>query len=229
MTDIHSLFPVFEIKTVSSSANQVIFLGKRPDPAIYDRIKSETNSDKIFRLAVFLTHKNQLVLAAPCGPDMNTDLEDLEFCVKTGIQIIENLGIRPAVGIISGGRKGDLGRNETVDKTILDAEALQLKLEKEGINSKHYTILIEDAVKEANFLILPDSLSGEMILKTIAGVGEGQEIGNILLLKPARKSNTKTAAVGLPAEQPIYIEQLTKKADTEDAEILKKALVPSIS
>lgn len=220
MTDIRSLFPVFEIKTSSDSADRVINLGKRPDPTGYDQIKTENKAEKIFRLAVFLTHKNRLIFAAPCGPDMNTDLADLEFCTKAGMQIMERLSIQPVTGIISGGRKGDLGRNETVDKTILNAEALQQQLEQKGIESKHYTILIEDAVKEANLLILPDSLSGEMILKTVAGIGEGREIGTILLLK----SESKPAS-----EMPIYIEQLTKKADSCDAETLKEALIASFT
>jgi len=88
-------------------------------------------------------------------------------------------------------------------------------LAEENIPAKHYTILIEDAVKEANFLILPDSLSGEMVLKTAAGIGEGREIGNILLLQNAD---------GSAFLEIYYIEQLTKNAVREDAEILKEAL-----
>lgn len=219
MISIRSLFPILSDENLSSATDSVIFLGARPSNDIYDQIKTETGAEKIFRLSVFLTHKEKLLFTTPAGPDMNSGLEDLEFCVKAGMPLIQNLGIQPEIGIISGGRSGDLGRNETVDQTILGAEALEKKLNAEGISAKHYTILIEDAVKEANFLILPDSLSGEMILKTVAGVGEGVEIGNILLLKPP-------AGKTISGDK-IYIEQLTKKADLANAEILKEALAAS--
>jgi hypothetical protein len=55
-----------------------------------------------------------------------------------------------------------------------------------------------------------------MILKSVAGIGEGIEIGNILLLQaPAGKTVQSNK---------IYIEQLTKKADPKALEILQEAL-----
>lgn len=224
MISVYSLFPVLsENKPVNAeeTPDKIIILGKRPEEDVYDEIRQKTGAEKIFRLSVFLTHKGQLLFTAPGGPDMNSGVKDLEFCVKAGLPLIQNLGITPKIGIISGGRAGDLGRNPTVDQTIIDAETLEKKLISEGISAKHYTILIEDAVKTANFLILPDSLSGEMILKTVAGVGEGIEIGNILLLKTPAGAEIKGGQ--------IYIEQLTKKADTKNAEILKEALAASFS
>ncbi|MDR2944543.1 MAG: hypothetical protein LBU81_05630 [Methanosarcinales archaeon] len=219
MISARSLFPVLSDAYQPIAADSIVFLGHRPSESVYSGLKEKAGAEKIFRLSVFLTHKDRLLFTAPAGPDMNTDPEDLEFCVKAGLPLIRNLGILPKIGIISGGRAGDLGRNDTVDCTIQNAEALEKKLNTEGIPAKHYTILIEEAVKETNFLILPDSLSGEMILKTVAGVGEGVEIGNILLLKPP----AGTAV----SDNKIYIEQLTKKADSAYAEILKEALAAS--
>lgn len=220
MISARSLFPILSDTQPPAAADSVVFLGCRPSEPVYEDIKEKTGAEKIFRLPVFLTHKGRLLFTAPAGPDMNSNPDDLEFCVKAGLPLIQRLGINPEIGIISGGRAGDLGRNETVDQTILTAEALEKKLNAEGIPAKHYTILIEEAVKEANFLILPDSLSGEMILKTVAGVGEGVEIGNILLLKPPAEKEI--------AGKTIYIEQLTKKADPKNAEILKEALAASL-
>ena len=216
MIQIRSLFPLLAESSNKTISSKIILLEKSESVGeMYSEIKQKTGADKIFRLSVFLTNKNKLIFSTPTGPDMNTDLSDLEFCAKTGRGIIQKLGIEPKIGIISGGREGDLGRNEVVDKTIEDAKNLQKLLEQEGISATHYTILIEDAIKEADFLILPDSLSGEMILKTVAGIGEGREIGNIWMLKKAD---------GKCIENPIYIEQLTKKADPKDLEILKEAL-----
>ncbi len=218
MISVRSLFPILSHTHLPDAADSVVFLGGKPSASVYDELKEKAGAEKIFRLSVFLTHKDRLLFTAPSGPDYSNP-DDLEFCVKAGLPLIQNLGILPEIGIISGGRAGDLGRNETVDQTILAAEVLEKKLTAQGIPAKHYTILIEEAVKEANFLILPDSLSGEMILKTVAGVGEGVEIGNILLLKPPAGKTV--------SQDKIYIEQLTKKADPSNAEILKEALAAS--
>ena len=217
MVQIRSLFPLLsESPNETCSFSRVILLEKSKSASeTYAEIKQKTGAEKIFRLSVFLTHKNQLLFSVPAGPDMNDGIGDLIFCAKVGFSIIEKIGIKSILGIISGGRAGDIGRNEKCDQTIRDAEILEKMLAAESIPAKHYTILIEEAVIEANFLILPDSLSGEMVLKTVAGVGEGREIGNILLLKNAD---------GSAFEEIFYIEQLTKKAEKEDAEILKEAL-----
>ena len=219
MISTRSLFPVLNgAPPAEKSAKKVILLEKKEPEKTYEEIKKQHAVDKIFRLSVFLTDKNVLLFSAPAGPDMNETPEDLLFCSKEGAAVMKHLGINPFIGIISGGRKGDIGRNETVDKTIHDAETLLEILIREKMPAKHYTILIEDAIKEANLLICPDSLSGEMILKTAAGVGEGREIGNILLLK---KGN------GGSSGAPIYLEQLTKKANPDDLKILKEALETS--
>ena len=216
MVQIRSLFPLLsESPNETLSSPKVILLESESTGEIYSEIKQKAGADKIFRLSVFLTHKEQLIFSAPAGPDMNDGIDDLMFCAKEGFSVIEKLDIKPFVGIISGGRAGDIGRNEKCDQTIRDAEILEKMLAAENLPAKHYTILIEDAVKEANFLILPDSLSGEMVLKTVAGIGEGREIGNILLLQ---KEN------GSAFKEIYYIEQLTKNAIREDAEILKEAL-----
>ncbi|WNY27015.1 hypothetical protein [Methanolapillus ohkumae] len=186
--------------------------------ASYPDLKRETGAEKIFRLSVFITDKQKLLFLAPAGPDESESIKDLMFCVLEGLFILEKLEIVPEIGIISGGREGDAGRNARVDQTLLDAKTLQSLLDKENISSQNYTILIEDAVKKANFLIIPDSLSGELILRTVAGIGEGREIGNILLFK--RPAQTKSLA-----SKTIYIEQLTEKANPKDAEILKQALL----
>ena len=216
MVQIRSLFSLLsESPNETLSSSKVILLESESTGEIYSEIKQKAGADKIFRLSVFLTHKEQLIFSAPAGPDMNDGIDDLMFCAKEGFSVIEKLDIKPFVGIISGGRAGDIGRNEKCDQTIRDAEILEKMLAAENLPAKHYTILIEDAVKEANFLILPDSLSGEMVLKTVAGIGEGREIGNILLLQ---KEN------GSAFKEIYYIEQLTKNAIREDAEILKEAL-----
>ncbi|MCL2862777.1 MAG: hypothetical protein FWE54_01570 [Methanimicrococcus sp.] len=244
MISARSLFPVLNGDRVAEKSNQsVILLEKNEPEETYNEIKKRYGIDKIFRLSVFLTAKGVLIFSAPSGPDMNETPDDLLFCSHEGAFVMKRLGITPFIGVISGGRKGDVGRNATVDKTIQDADAVTKILAQEQMPSENYTILIEDAVKEANFLICPDSLSGEMILKTAAGVGEGREIGNVLLLKRkgggsegsgsgsggsggsgSGNDDSGSDNDGSSRDVPFFLEQLTKKADPDDLKILKEAL-----
>ena len=238
MISIRSLFPVLsKSDSISMDSERVVFLGKSGadfDGARYDLIKSQAKEkdrekgkengmekdSKIFRLSLFLTHKNQFIFTAPCGPDPPEGLEDLAFCVRSGLSLLRRLGIEPKIGLISGGRAGDLGRSAAVDQTIHNAESLLILLQNENIAAKHYTILIEDAVNAADFLILPDSLSGEMILKTVSGIGSGREIGNVLIVKNGNEKEMDTMGT-------IYIEQMTKNANRVDALILREAFLKS--
>ena len=223
MLSVRSLFPVLSKSDADIDSKKAVFLGKTDvdfDAKQYDLIKSQSKASKIFRMSFFLTDKNKLVFTAPCGPDKSEGLDDLSFCVHAGLSLLRRLGLDPKIGIISGGRQGDLGRSAVVDQTIHDAESLLHLLQKENISAKHYTILIEDAVKDVDFLILPDSLSGEMILKTVAGIGAGREIGNVLLLKKENEKETD-------AKEPLFIEQITKNANEEDALILREAFLKS--
>ena len=80
--------------------------------------------------------------------------------------------------LLSGGRLGDIGRHEAVDKTIRDAEEAAL-----AAGAVHGEILIEDAVKDAGVIIAPDGISGNLIFRTLVflggGIGHGALIVNI--------------------------------------------------
>ncbi|WNY25101.1 hypothetical protein [Methanolapillus millepedarum] len=226
MNQLESFFPTLNDKNTPAKDCSVVLLSKPADDfksqnELYQQMKQTAEAEKLFRLSVFLTEREKLLFLAPAGPDENETEDDLLFCAKAGISVMEELRIEPKIGIISGGREGDFGRDPRVDKTLTDAKNLQKRLDLEVIASKNYTILIEEAVKEANFLIVPNSLSGELILKTVTGIGEGREIGNILLFK--QKNSTDAADF-----KTIYIEQLTEKGNPKDAEILKKALCAKI-
>ncbi|MFQ6050949.1 MAG: methanogenesis marker protein Mmp4/MtxX [Candidatus Hydrothermarchaeota archaeon] len=131
---------------------------------------------KILRMALLGTPKDRYFFLAPVGIDEGrTPLEKLEF-VEFGAEIAKKIDIKPRVGIISGGRKQDLGRDERVDKTLMEGEYLASIL-KEKVDCKHYEILIEDAVKEANIIIVPDGITGNLIFRTLVLLGGGKGFG----------------------------------------------------
>ncbi len=131
---------------------------------------------KILRMAFLGTYDDRYFLIAPVGIDEGRTLrQKLEFA-EFGIKLAEKLKIKPKVGILSGGRHQDLGRDERVDKTLTEGEYLTNIL-KDKIDCKHYEILIEDAVKEANIIIAPDGVTGNLIFRTLVLLGGGKGFG----------------------------------------------------
>ncbi|HJJ36554.1 MAG TPA: phosphotransacetylase, partial [Methanocorpusculum sp.] len=82
--------------------------------------------------------------------------------------------------ILAGGRTGDVGRHPSVDRSILDAKEV---CEKTG--AVFGEILIEDAVKSgAGIIIAPDGISGNLIFRTLALLGNGYGHGAPIINLP---------------------------------------------
>lgn len=78
---------------------------------------------------------------------------------------------------MSGGRCEDMGRCKAVDRSIESARNIAKRLRDEGIDAYHCQILIEDAVKDADIIIAPEGISGNIIFRTIHLVGSAKALG----------------------------------------------------
>jgi putative methanogen marker protein 4 len=145
-------------------------------------LKEVLGIEKLYRVAFLLTHDNTPFFLAPVGIDEGHSLSDKIELVKRSAAYIRRFGIEPEVGILSGGRMGDLGRDERVDRTLADADFLANRLNDAGIDAKHYTILIEDAIRESNFILAPDGISGNLIFRSLVFLGGGNGIGAPVLM-----------------------------------------------
>jgi len=119
---------------------------------------------------------------APVGIDEGNTIADKLHMITLGAEYIRRFEIEPAVGVISGGRMGDIGRDSRVDRTLAEGEFIANRAVELGINAKHYTILIEDAIKESNFIVAPDGISGNLIFRTVAFLGGGDGLGAPVLM-----------------------------------------------
>lgn len=145
-------------------------------------LKKTLKMEKLHRVALLTTADGNPFFIAPVGIDEGEDLADkMEFAIL-GSEHIRRFGIEPVIGFLSGGRMGDVGRNSRVDHTLADGEFLSNRLNEMGIKAKHYTILIEDAIKEANFIIAPDGISGNLIFRTLVFLGCGDGMGAPVLM-----------------------------------------------
>ena len=138
--------------------------------------------EKLHRLALLLDNHGNPFFIAPVGIDEGADNEDKMEFIKLGVEHIRRFGIEPVVGILSGGRTGDLGRDEWVDRTIHNAKFVVESARKLGFTVNNYNILIEDAIKEADFILAPDGISGNLIFRTLVFLGGGDGVGAPVLM-----------------------------------------------
>jgi predicted methyltransferase MtxX (methanogen marker protein 4) len=112
------------------------------------------------------------------GIDEGWTVADKLELIRKGRTIARRFGLPEKVGVLSGGRLGDLGRHERVDRSMADAE-LVVRLS----GAVHCEILIEDAVESCGLIIAPDGISGNLVFRTLAflgaGFGHGAPVVNI--------------------------------------------------
>ncbi len=144
-------------------------------------IKLREKYPKIAR-ASYIDLKGQKFLLAPVGIDEGDDLKQKLLIAEEGSQFLTLIGIKPKLGILSGGRPQDYGRSTKIDDSLEDGELLTSLINKESIDAKHYFILIEDAIKEgANLIIAPDGICGNLIFRTLVLLGNGKSHGAVTL------------------------------------------------
>ena len=139
-------------------------------------VKETFNAPQCYRLALLETANNHEFFFAPVGIDEATNLAEKREFIKLSIKLLNQLNLNPKIGILSGGRRDDLGRDPVVDKTIEEADNL---IEQE--NNKYvinYNILIENAINDkVNVILAPNGMSGNLIYRTLIHLGNGKSHG----------------------------------------------------
>lgn len=145
-------------------------------------LKKGLNLDKIYRIALLQTSSKKTFFLAPIGIDEGENASDKIEIIKRVCELLKKLEIEPNVGVLSGGRFGDVGRSDIVDKSLEDAEYITKKVKEKKIHAKNYQILIEEAIKEANIIIAPDGISGNLVFRTLVFLGGGIGFGAPVLM-----------------------------------------------
>lgn len=173
-------------------------------------LKESLNIKKLYRVALLETADGKPFFLAPVGIDEGNSVDDKIELIRRGAEHFRRFGIEAKVGILSGGRFEDAGRDEHVDKTLAEAELVTKKVCEMGINAKNYSILIEDAIAEANFIIAPDGISGNLIFRTLVFLGGGYGHGAPVLMD---KVFVDTSRVGGHYTRAIMLASALKKPD----------------
>lgn len=141
-------------------------------------LKKACAVSELERMVLMETATGIRFFLAPVGIDEGWTIRQKLSLIKSGQAMLAKFGLSPTVGILSGGRLGDIGRHPAVDRSLADAE-LVARLS----GSKHFEILIEDAIKDCGLIIAPDGITGNLIFRTLlfagGGVAHGAPVLNI--------------------------------------------------
>lgn len=140
-------------------------------------LKSVLGVSRLARLALLTTADGTPFFLVPVGIDEGNSVADRVDLVSKSVNAIRKFGITEKVAVLSGGRFEDTGRSEIVDRSLADGEVVAEMLVELGIDTKHYGILIEDAIGSANVVVAPDGITGNLIFRTLTFLGDGGGFG----------------------------------------------------
>ncbi len=167
-------------KLVNDLANGTIDAAVRGDMSsslLLPLLKKKMGVDELERVVFLQPKGRKMIMTAPVGIDEGWTIEQKHSLAVRGVELLKRYGGGTRIAVMSGGRANDVGRHEVVDKTICDAIKLVNLLRKEGYDAYHAEILIEEAVDDADMIIAPDGISGNLIFRALHFVGGAEALG----------------------------------------------------
>jgi putative methanogen marker protein 4 len=146
--------------------------GTLPANTTLKALKTAAGVDHLERIALLETVKGKKFLLTPVGVDEGWTVPEKLELIRKGRIIARKFGLAEKVGILSGGRLGDVGRHSQVDTSMAEAE-LVARL----AGAEHCEILIEEAVETCGLIIAPDGISGNLVFRTLTFLGGGHGHG----------------------------------------------------
>ena len=137
---------------------------------------------EILERVVIMGYRDKAIFVAPVGIDEGWSVEDrIDMAVRSEV-LMKKLGCgNVRIAVMSGGRDEDLGRLDVVDETITDAMEIVKRLNKKGYDAYDAQILLEDAVDEADLIIAPNGITGNLIFRTMHFIGNAPAFGAPLI------------------------------------------------
>lgn len=136
---------------------------------------------KEFYRASFIEIKGHKFFLAPVGIDEGDTLLQKLHIIESGAQFLKKINIKPKIAVLSSGRAQDVGRSQKIDKSIAQGELLT-EIIRNKYPVKHYFILIEEAIADdANFILAPDGITGNLIFRSLVLSGCGKSHGAVTM------------------------------------------------
>lgn len=140
-------------------------------------LKKELGLDHIERVVLMEPIDGKMFFMAPVGIDEGwTDDQRYSLAVRS-VDLARRVGMGERVAVMSGGRCEDMGRCRVVDRSIESARKVAEMLRDNGYDAYHSQILIEDAVDDADIIIAPDGITGNIIFRALHFIGGAKALG----------------------------------------------------
>lgn len=141
------------------------------------KLKEVFNLTELQRVVIMEPMGRKMVFIAPVGIDEGWTVCQKYALAEGSIRLMKKLGMGQRIAVMSGGRKDDYGRNPLVDMSIDNALELVDRLKEDGYDAYHAQILIESAVDEADLIIAPDGISGNLLFRSLHFIGGAKALG----------------------------------------------------
>ena len=129
------------------------------------------------RVAFMEPAGGRLMILAPVGIDEGWSEDQKYDLASRSAKLAERIGMGSRIAIMSGGRDEDVGRCKVVDRSIENANALAKRLSDDGYDAYSCQILIENAVRDADIIIAPEGITGNIIFRTMHLVCGAKALG----------------------------------------------------
>jgi putative methanogen marker protein 4 len=144
---------------------------------VLQQLKDEFNLKEVMRVVIIEDLRGRRFLLAPVGIDEGNDYQSRLRLVKNTVEYFSRLGWTLKIAVLSKGRSEDANRGAAIKASLDEGEMLAGDLKSDGMNAKHYAILIEDAVKDCDLVIAPDGVTGNLIFRSLHFVGGAKAFG----------------------------------------------------
>ena len=170
-------------------------------------LKRQFHLKEVYRTAVLENGSGKQFLLTPVGIDEGRSMNQRIQLVKCTIDYFSAVGWKLMIGILSKGRSEDGSRGWEIRKSLSEGESMMRKLASMGIPAKHYSILLEESVRETDLVVAPDGVTGNLIFRSLHFVGGGRAYG--------------APVVNIPE---VFVDTSRSKADFSDAVLLAAGL-----
>lgn len=167
------------ISALKKNEVNAVIRGTLPANETLRELKNVFNLKYILRIA-FMKINNKEIFIAPVGIDEGNNLKQKKEIIFYGNNLMKKFGIMPKIAILSKGRKDDFGRGKEIDSSLKEGEKIVNYYNKK-FYIKNYGIEIEKAIRECNFLILPNGIIGNYVFRSLYYLGNAKSYGAVIV------------------------------------------------
>ena len=151
--------------------------GDMSSSVLLPMVKEGLKLRRMERAAFMEPPGRKMFILAPVGIDEGWKDDQKYDIAKRSADLARKVGMGSKIGIMSGGRCEDVGRCQVVDKSIESARKIAKKLCDNGYDAYHCQILIENAVEEADVIVAPEGITGNIIFRSLHFIGGVKALG----------------------------------------------------